>query len=99
MCQTYHTSGCNADSAGQELICHGQEPDSASLFQAGHKLAILGDVTVLVQQVGSRHADVVKAQFGVVDTVQAHLVTHVLHSDARNGLDIKKDEHCWLLPS
>ena len=70
----------------QQLVRHGQEARPTTLLDAGDELALRGDVAVLVEQVLPGHADVVEAELGVVNPVEAHLVTHVLHRDSGNGL-------------
>ena len=82
----YHTARCNADSTGEQLVGHCQEPRSAALLDRRDEPSVLGDVAVSIEQVRSRYPDVVEGQFCVVNPVEAHLVTHVLYGDAGNRL-------------
>ena len=43
---------------------------------------------VLVKKIFPRYTDLIKSQFGVVDSVEPHSVSHVFDRDAGNGLQI-----------
>ena len=85
---SYDAARRNADSPGEKLVGHRQEPRSSTLLDRCYKLSILGDVAVTIEQVRSRHSNIVEGEFCIVDTVEAHLVAHVFYGDTGNRLKV-----------
>jgi len=72
---------CYTQTASEKLISHCEETLPNATLDICTVGSIFSNIRIQVEQVFSRHTHIVKEKLGIVDSIQAHFVSHVMNLD------------------
>ena len=77
-----------AQTTREKLISHCEKTLSYASLNICTVCPILSNIRIQVEQVFSRYTNIVKEKLGIVDSIQAHFVSHVMNLDSWHHIEI-----------